>query len=516
MAVKRIVALMTLVAALLLLAPGALAVRTYVDWLDGDVRLYAPREQDWTYVTQENFEAQMELVISHGFDAEDARRRFASGETVFEAYHKSALKDGCLRLQVFETPFTRKVWDHTSMSGEERQALLDDLEADKSDLPFDFRNPKYKTWNGGGKNNYIDSGYVSLPPRGYESGRMNLQFRNGKAYVLSYVMHHRVSTWDWVKDAEEKAVRDRLNDMNLKMERLSEGVEMTLDGADLLRVTREGLAISGKAEEGAEISVACEGAWTNCSMQEDGRFIAEAVFEHDGEYRMEIKASRDGKGDTTIPVRVLATRNMCPLQMEQAPAAREEAGEKTIRGRTLPGAEVYIRVEQEAYTLYADDDGAFEQTIDMSQYGVYAIEISAFYEGLETAKLSYDTQVIGDVQKMIKQVRSRVTSVPLSKLIKNPDNHIGKMVSFEARVDEITYVPGGMHIRVATKDENGDRQRYMLSTTGYAEDQIYKEMRLTFYGEVTGMGEFVKEDGETLTLPCIHIDCVPQWLVIIK
>lgn len=83
---------------LLALAPSAQAARTYRTWADDTIKLYSPREQDWTYVTPENYEENMELITSHGFDEEDARKRYESGEIIFEAYHAKALKDGCLRL----------------------------------------------------------------------------------------------------------------------------------------------------------------------------------------------------------------------------------------------------------------------------------------------------------------------------------------------------------------------------------------------------------------------------------
>ena len=98
----------------------AQAARTYRTWADDAIKLYSPREQDWTYVTPENYEENMDLITSHGFDEEDARKRYESGEIIFEAYHAKALEDGCLRLQVIETPYTREIWDHTSLSSEGR------------------------------------------------------------------------------------------------------------------------------------------------------------------------------------------------------------------------------------------------------------------------------------------------------------------------------------------------------------------------------------------------------------
>ena len=291
----------------LIFSPCAQAARTYRTWADDTIKLYSPREQDWTYVTPENYEENMELITSHGFDEEDARKRYESGEIIFEAYHAKALKDGCLRLQVIETPYTREIWDHTSLSSEGRQELQDDLASDKTDLPFDFRAPRYWTWNGGGKNNYVDSGFTSMPPYTYESGRLNMQIRNGKAYVLSYVAHHPSIRWDRIKDAEENAVRERLKDMNLLMDRLPRGVELTLEGPDTLQVAREGLTIIGKSDKGAEVTVFCEGAQANCSTESSGNFTADIAFDDVGEYDIVITASKKGATDTTVML-------MCWLQ----------------------------------------------------------------------------------------------------------------------------------------------------------------------------------------------------------
>jgi len=70
-----------------------------------------------------------------------------------------------------------------------------------------------------------------------------------------------------------------------------------------------------------------------------------------------------------------------------------------------------------------------------------------------------------------------------------------------------------MKIRASTKDSSDKSQKYMLKTYGYMEDQIYEGMRLTFYGEICGFEEMTTAEGETLTLPCVHVDCA-QWLVI--
>ncbi|MBQ4264008.1 MAG: hypothetical protein IJB85_00645 [Clostridia bacterium] len=498
---------------MLMLAPGAQAARTYRTWAEDTIKLYSPREQDWTYVTPENYEENMELITSHGFDGEDARARYESGEIIFEAYHVKALKDGCLRLQVIETPYTRKIWDHTSLSSEERQELLDDLASDKTDLPFDFRAPRYWTWNGGGKNNYVDSGFVSMPPYTYESGRLNMQIRNGKAYVLSYVAHHPSTRWDRIHDAEEKAVRERLGDMNLLMDRLPRGVELPLEGPDTLQVAREGLVINGKSDKGAQVSVFCEGALATCSTESGGSFTAEIAFDAEGEYDVVITASKKGTTDTTVTLPVLVTRDMCTLLINQAPHPIEELGEKTISGQTLPGAEVHIDTGRQKLEIYADDEGKFSEKLDMNRYGVYPIGVKAFYEGLETAEIAFISSAVTDAKTMIKQAKERLTGLKLKSFISDPEDHVGEMISCEARIDEITYVRGGLKIRASTKDSNGKRQTYMLKTHGYVEDQIYEDMRLTFYGEVCGYDEMTTGEGETQTLPCVQVDCA-QWLII--
>lgn len=500
---------------LLMMTPCAQAARTYRTWAEDTIKLYSPREQDWTYVTPENYEEHMDLITGHGFDEEDARKRYESGEIIFEAYHAKALKDGCLRLQVIQTPYTRRIWDHTSLSSEERKELLEDLASDKTDLPFDFRGPRYWTWNGGGKNNYVDSGFVSTPPYTYESGRMNMQIRNGKAYVLSYVAHHPSTRWDRISEADEKAVFERLKDMNLLMDRLPRGVDMTLEGPDTLQVARECLVISGKSDKGAQVTAFCEGASAACSTESDGSFRAEITFSAEGEYNVVLTASKKGATDTSVTLPVLVTPDVCTLLISEAPYGIEELGEKTISGQTLPGAEVRINTGREQLKIYADDEGRFSEMLDLKRYGVYPIEVRAIYEGLETAEIAFEASAVTDAKTMIRQAKERLTGIKLKSFISDPQAHVGEMVSYEARIDEITYVRGGLEIRASTKDSSGKRQTYMLRTHGYVEDQLYEDMRLTFYGEICGYDEMTTKDGEMLTLPCVQVDCA-QWLVIIE
>ncbi len=499
---------------LMLLTPCAMAARTYVTWND-EVKLYSPREQDWTYVTPENYEAHMDLITAHGFDEEDTRARYESGEIIFEAYHVKELRDGCLRLQVIENEYTREKWSHLSFSTEDRAQFIEDLKLDKTGLPFDFRAPKWDNGKYGGKDTYLSSGFVSMPPYTYESGMMNMQIHNGKAYVYSYVAKHPVSRWDKIPEREENIVREKLKDMRMVSERLPRGVKLTLEGPDTLQVARDGLRIQGRSEKGAEVTAACEGAQAVCDTAGDGSFTAEITFTEEGEYDVVLTAKKKGATKTSVTLPVLVSRDICTLLVSEAPEYIEDLGEKTISGQTLPGAEVRVDTGREALEFYADDDGRFSRTIDMSRYGVYPIRIDAIYEGLETARIEYTSSAVTDAKTMIKQAKERLSGVKVKAFVSDPEAYTGEMISYEARIDEIVYVRGGMQIRASTKDASGKRQSYMLETYGYAEDQIYEGMRLTFYGEVKGWGEMRTAEGEIRTLPCAHIDCA-QWLIIVE
>jgi len=491
---------------LLAAAPGAWAARTYRMWED-EVNLYSPREKDWTYVTADTFEEHVELITSHGFDEEEARTRFESGETIFEAYHVSALKDGCLRLQVFENDYTRRIWNHTELSGEERRDLLEDVDMGRTGLPFEFRNPKYYTWAGGGKKNCIIAGFVSSEDYSYESGRLNLQICNGKAYVLSYAAHHPQVRWDMIKNTDEGAVRERLQDMNMPKKKLPEPVALEMD-AEILRIAPGKTTIRGKAEPGADVTAQCEGGEVDVHVEEDGSFTVDVAFPQDGEYEVELLAFKEDASDEAATLPVRSVSGACPLVIESAPQNLEDVGEKTISGRTYPGAEVFISTGEDEYEVYADDEGKFEQTLDMSGYGDYTISVTAVYDGCEDAALEFDVELLADTQKMIAQIRKKMSGLSLRSFARAADEHIGEMVSYEARVDQIAYVQGGMNIRVSAEDSTGERQRYIIETEGYMKDYIYEGMQLTVYGEVTGYANMKSEQGKTLMLPSLRAECI--------
>ena len=507
----RILALAALL--LLALAPAALAARTYRTWEDAGVKLYSPREKDWTYVTLDNFEESIGLITGHGFDAVEARARYDSGEIVFEAYHASALKDGCLRLQVIETEYTRRIWDHTELDSDGRKQFLEDLKADRHDLPFDFRAPKYQTWAGGGKKNYVDSGFVSMPPVSYESGRLNLQIRNGKAYVLSYTAHRPQSRWDLVKDKEEGAVRERLKDMNLIMDKQPAPTKLTLSFPTIPMIAKDSMTIRGMSEEGAVVDVVCDGAQVYPQTEENGEFTASLFFDHEGEYEVIMTASHPEKADTTRRFKLLASYSHCPVMLESAPDVQMESGSAVFAGVTVPYAKARITIDGQAYDLETDAQGRFRFEYAMKRHGDHSVLVETMQEGLETGMLEYTVSVWADQEEKIRQARERNSHLSLKRFIQYTDAHIGETVSYEARIDEIVYGDGGLQLRVSTEDEDGKRQRYMLETVGYMEDQIYEEMRLTFYGEILGMKTMTKGNGDEVTLPCILVDCA-KWVVI--
>jgi len=509
--------LISLLAAMMLLltmsVSGALAARTYRTWEEVGVKLYSPREQDWTYVTLENFDEQIGLITGHGFDAKESRARYESGEIVFEAFHASALRDGCLRLQVIETDYTRKIWNHTDLSSEERKQFLEDLKEDRHDLPFDFRAPKYETWAGGGKKNYVAAGFVSMPPVSYESGRLNMQICNGKAYVLSYTAHKPQSRWDLVKDKEEGAVRERLKDMNLIMDKEPEPVALTLDFPTIPMRARNSMTIRGRSEKDAQVQVVCEGAQVYCETDKNGDFNASLFFDYEGTYEVVITAEKKGKSTHTRSFPLRVSGDVCPVMLECAPDLNAEMGEMLFSGVTLPGAEAYVTVDGKEYTLYADAQGRFRLEIDTPRHGDIPVTIETAYEGLKDGKIGYTVSVFADQEEKIRLARERNSGLSLKRFVNYAHEHVGKTVSYEARVDEIVYAKGGLHLRVSTVDEDGKRQRYMLETVGYMEDQIYEEMRLTFYGEIQGYKMMTKNDGKKVELPCIRVDCA-KWVVV--
>lgn len=498
---------------LLLAAPGALAARSYRTWDEASVKLYSPREQDWTYVTLENFDESIGLITGHGFNAEEARRRYESGEIIFEAFHSSALKDGCLRLQVIETDYTRKIWNHTELDGEGRKQFMEDLKADRHDLPFDFRAPNYATWGGGGKKNYVDAGFVSTPPVSYESGRLNMQIFNGKAYVLSYTAHRPQSRWDLVKDKEEGAVRERLKDMNLTGDALPAPVHLALDFPPVPMIAQNSMTIRGGSESGASVTVACEGAQVYCDTDKNGGFTASLFFDKAGQYEVVITAAHDDRAPVTRSFPLQVSDTVCPLMLESAPDVRMESGTGVIAGVTLTGAKVRIAVGDQQTVVKADAQGRFRFEADMKKHGEYPVSVIAAHDEREEGRIEYTVSVWADQEEKIRQARERASGLSVKRFAAYPENHIGKTVSYEARVDEIVYVDGGLNLRVSTEDEDGNRQRYMLRTVGYMEDQIYEEMRLTFYGEITGMETMTKNNGDPVTLPCILVDCA-KWVVI--
>lgn len=508
--------LVLLCAALLLWAcgaSGALAARTYRTWEQAGVKLYSPREQDWTYITADNLEENIDLITGHGFDADEARSRYASGEIIFEAYHAKALKDGCLRLQVIETDFTRKIWNHTELSSDDRKQFMEDLKADRHDLPFDFRAPKFETWSGGGKKNYVAAGFVSTPPIGYESGRLNMQICNGKAYVLSYTAHRPQSRWDLVKDKEEGAVRERLKDMNLIMDKHPAPVKLTLSFPMVSMIAESSMTIRGSSEEGAQVDVVCEGAQAYAHTEENGDFSASLFFDKEGEYEVIMTASHEEKADAVRRFTLLVSDTVCPVMLESAPDTWMESDKVLFSGVTLPRAAVKITIGEQTHTLETDAQGRFSLESDMRKHGDFPVSIEASYEGLEPGRIDYTVTVWADQEEKIRQARERNTSLSLKRFMNYADDHIGETVSYEARVDEIVYADGGLSLRVSTVDEDNKRQRYMLQTVGYMEDQIYEEMRLTFYGEIQGRKTMTKNNGDEVELPCILVDCA-KWVVI--
>ena len=491
-----------LVCTLLLLLPACAASAlnmtadgNYIYLPDYDnPKLYFRNPDQWTFITPDNFEEHMDVLIARGDTEENIRERFAREGMVFEAYSGQIKKDACIRLEMEEDADSRDIWHLKTLSTKERTAFQKEVMNGQHLTNYDTFTFK---WQETGKQMYAEIGFTSVPPCGYESGVMNLRYFNGKRYILTYAVSGRRAGRSKLRGTGENEQINKLTPLSgsyfstCKGEMEPAMPSYSLDEAFPTQVDVGDVTITGKVREGAKMSATLDGEDVKVKVTSKGKFTLELPIKTAGDHDVSITVTHS-KNTTRVENYTLnASASRTPLTLTEKPEDLAKAGDQVISGQTEPGAQIILRLDTEdELELTADADGRFTHTFDVMDDQVHLIQITATAPGKDPCRdmvifvTEYET-----IRDGVKAFQKNLTDHTIAKMAKDPESYVGERVKISVRVKEVTYTDKGLGILCTYNPPSGSKAAktpLYLTLYGYAQDQISDNMVMTVYGTVEG------------------------------
>lgn len=507
---KRWIVLLT---ALLLMIPlwtGALEMefeKNYVILPEMEnAKLYFRNAAKWTFVTRDNYEEHMDLLLARGDTEEQIHARFAEDTLVFEAYSEFLKKDACIRFECMENETSREIWHLKHLSTKERKTfqndMLEGLVLEKYDT-FTFK------WGSStAREESCYCGFTTRPPAAYESGMLELRYYNGKEYIISYAVLGRPASRSTLRSSGET---DRLETYcplrrsSFRGKMLPQLPSFELEEPFPLQTDLGELTVKGKVRSGSKMSAAMDGEKVSVKVDKKGNFTLTLDVQEPGDHEVSITTSHSKHTDRVENFTFNASAQRTPLKMTQWPEFLADAGDQTIAGETDPGAEVIVQLDHTyPVDLVADESGRFSHTFEVMDDQVHEIVITAMGAGKDDVQqIVYFATEYETFKDGLKAFTRNLTDYSIGEMAKDPDRYKGEKVKISVRIKDVTYTEDGLGILCTYNPPSGSKKAktpLYLRLYGYGQDQINEDMVVTIYGTVTGAETVKTDDGEETRL----------------
>ena len=470
--------------------------------------------ENWIFVTNDNLEEHLELVLARGGTEEEIRERYARESFMFEAYSDLLPADACIRVEFFHDDLTREAWHARHLDATRSEKFFGAMDSG-------MYIPWYDIYSGsGGRNSENASGgayFTSTALTSLESGCMELRLINGRMYLVTYAVHGRFvgSYYDITT-----------NESDIYYSHTPIYSEITFDEAALpqlpaFSLTNEmpiqadvgDLPVSGTIRSGGSIKVTLDGEEVPVKLDSySGKFslVLPLTAEGDREVVFTVTHPRNTDRVETYTINVSSARTS--LQFTSLPQDIVYTGEQVISGISDPGAEISITLdENEPVIITADETGAFSHTFTLKDHALHHLEITATAPGNKDP-FKLESQFITEFEIAINGVnafRSKMNDVKLKDICADPEAYLGERVMIKAQTLDYELFDGGIGLYCKEFNEAEYYDRYYsgtplyfyVTTSGYGRGLPLTHAASEIYGVVTGTHEY---DGKTVPLIEMH------------
>ena len=486
-----------LIAVIMLAVPSAsLGAGSQIEIEGEDASIFLWKKDEYTFVTPETLDENMDLCLSHGGTEKAAWERFGTGHVVWEAYHPNI--EGRIRLEIYEDEWTHYVWDSQTMGTSLMKQLSDDLlNAGWLGGHYYFMSLYYQLFDDA---QYLAGAFHSVPPYEYESGRCVIHFYNGRAFMFLYADSKAASKEGyWSEKTRDMLVYNQnpLRNGNA-FRRDSKALANAPHMVDLLpdrtqwvlNLNSGAFALTGITERGAAVTLEAGGQTVEAKVDE--RAYTGTVTLKEGDDKIILRAKKGEQPENVIEIPLPAVDDAkAVLVLSQFPYGYADRDDLWIKGFTDPAGTVTVTVDEGApIRAEVKADGSFEVPYTGEDWVEHTIEITASQEGKADCTIQLPSiPTYNDAEKGVNAYRKTLNEwVRPDELSEHPEDYLGQRLTYEIKVENWTVQNGRITMMAGMSDRKSNFPSYQypicLVYDSYADDFFRVGQELTVMGEM--------------------------------
>ncbi|MBE5796400.1 MAG: hypothetical protein E7327_03375 [Clostridiales bacterium] len=463
--------------------------------------------ETWTFVTRENLDEHLDLVLARGGTEEEIRERYARESFLFEAYSPELPADCCVRMERFTTELTRSIWNGKHLDQKNRQEFIDEAE-------MGMLLPWYIMFDsngiGTGENAGLHAFFTSVPPATLESGYVRFYFINGTVYTASFCISGRLAGKLNLMTAEDieamkgtPATRYTTDALSFSEEKTPQLPAFELKEALPTQADVGDLTVTGSIREGGALTVTVDGEKVPAKVGGNGQFTVTLPLMEEGDREVAFTVShpRNTTRVETYTVNVSSIRTK--LTFTDVPTGYVLPGKQLVAGETDPHATVRLTLdEEEPVEITADASGAFSYTFDLPDSRLHHLRIMATapdYKDTFKAETYFYTLHATFLEGM-QAFGSKIVDAQVKDIARAPADYVGERVMINVHIREVEVIDVGLGLtcRLIIPGYMGGELYAYVTVYGYANCEPHRDMVLTVYGTV--QEPIVTEDGQMLNV----------------
>lgn len=465
---------------------------------EGGMKMRFRNTDQWTFVTNDNLDEHLDMVLARGGTEEQIRERYARESFMFEAYSDQLPKDACIRVEFFEDDLTRYAWHTRHLDAEKRKYFFDSM-ANGMYIPwYDV----YQGYAGQNQENAAALAYfTAMPGAGLESGYMKLRLINGRMYVVTYNVSGRFAGLpNLLKGKDEEAMSHHSpvhQDITFDEKLLPQLTAFTLDSEVPMQADVGDLTLTGSIRAGGNLAVTLDGEEVPLQLNRDnGKFTVVLPLNVEGDREVVFTATHSKNTERVERYNINVSSIRTKLQFTELPQDRVKSGDVKVAGESDPGATVSLTLDEgEPILLTADEEGKFAHTFtlkDNAQHHLLVMATAPDYK--DTFQM--ETWFITEFEAALDGVtvfRSKMKDIAIEDIAADPEAYLGERVKVETHIIKVDILEDGLGLyckkyfkKKYYSQEEPEPVYFYVKLYGYARCEPRPYMALDVYGVVNG------------------------------
>lgn len=478
---------------------------------EGGMRMRFRNADKWTFVTRDNLDEHLDLVLARGGTEEQIRERYARESFLFEAYSDVLPKDACIRVELFEDALTRDVWHVKHLDLEERKEFFGSM---VSGMYFPWYDVYQGTVSFAGENASGSAHFTSVPGIALESGSMKMRLINGRMYVVTYNVSGRLAGLpNLLKSTDEKPMDQSpiTYEITFTEKLLPQLTPFTLDGEVPMQADVGDLTLTGSIRAGGHLSVSLDGEEVPVQLNRDsGKFTVVLPMTEEGDCEVAFTATHSLNTERVESYTINVSSIRTKLQFTELPKGQIANGDVKVAGESDPGAEISLTLDDdEPIVITADEAGKFTHTFtlkDHAQHHLFIMATAPDYKDSYKAETWFVTEFEAAMDGVMA-FRSKMKEIAIEDIAADPEAYQDERVMVEAHIIDVEILEDGLGLYCKKYVQRGyydrewpDSEKFYVKVYGYARCEPRRDMVLDVYGTVNGTCEY-----EGATLPVIDM-----------